>query len=273
VLITTSAQNAGWMVTVFELRDFVSSSSHLATAVWAVFATLLMLRLTPKEGSRHLAVSIYGLSMILLFLASGTFHGLHYSNPEEMRFFQKIDQSAVYILIAGTNTPLMTILLQGRLRKWCLRFVWAIAFTGAASLWLLPKPPHPLVVSLYVGLGYLGTVPIFHYYRAVGWRAMNWLWIGAGFYTLGAVCELTQWPVIIPGWVQSHEVLHLCDSAACFAFFIFIIRHVINFSVPYSSKRPQSVTSEMESAPELMGSTSHGELRVPVGQRSGVVQH
>jgi len=248
---------------VFELRDPVSSASHLATAVWAVFATLLMLRLTAPGGGRRAAVLVYGLSMVLLFLASGTFHGLSYS-----RLFQKIDQSAVYILIAGTNTPLLIILLRGLWRRWFLVLVWAFALAGVASLWLLPKPPHELVVGLYVGLGYLGTIPIFHYYRAVGWRAMNWVWIGAAFYTLGAVCELTRWPVIIPGLVQAHEVLHICDSAASLMFFLFIFRYVI----PFSGEHAQSEFKNADERAPSINSTSSGERRLPFAVRDGVVQ-
>jgi hemolysin III len=93
----------------------------------------------------------------------------------------------------------------------------------------MPKPPHSVVVSLYLGLGWLGILPVSAYFRAVGWRAMKWAGLGALLYTAGAVCELTQWPVIIPGWVQAHEVLHLCDSAACLAFFLFISRYVIPY--------------------------------------------
>ena len=212
---------------MLELRDPVSSVSHLATALWAVFATLLMLRLTPPDRGRRTAVMIYGTTMVLLFLASGMFHGLHYENDEQRRFFQKLDQSAVYLLIAGTNTPPIAVLLSGGFRTWCLRMVWGFALTGVACQWLLPKPPHTLMVALYLGLGWFGFVPGWHYYCAVGWRALTWVWIGAGFYTLGAVCELTKWPVIIPGWIQSHEVLHLCDSAGTIAFFLFIVRYVI----------------------------------------------
>jgi hemolysin III len=215
----------------FELRDPVSSASHLLTALWAVFATLLMVRITTPGQGRRASVLIYGLSMVLLFLASGTFHGLFYDSPEQRRFYQKLDQSAVYLLIAGTNTPALVMLLSGSWRRWFLTLVWAFAITGILSLWVLPKPPHPLVVGLYLGLGWLGFLPIGKYYQAVGWRAMNWIWLGAAFYTLGAVCELTQWPVLIPGWVQAHEILHICDSAGNLAFFVFAIRYVI----PYHS--------------------------------------
>ena len=223
---------------VLELRDPVSSLSHLATALWAVFATLLMLRLTPPERGRRMAVAVYGMSMVLLFLASGLFHGLYYETPEQRRFFQKLDQSAVYLLIAGTNTPPIVILLSNPWRKWTLRMVWGFALLGVACQWLLPKPPHALVVGLYLGLGWFGMIPGWQYYRVLGFRALNWVWVGAAFYTVGAVCELTQWPVIVPGWIQSHEVLHFCDSAGSIAFFLFIVRYVIPHQTHFHQRIP-----------------------------------
>src|SRR5215213_3103265 len=72
------------------LRDPVSSASHLVTAVWAVYATLVMCRLTARRPGRRLAVGVYGASMVLLYLASGAFHGLYYSTAEERRLFQKL---------------------------------------------------------------------------------------------------------------------------------------------------------------------------------------
>lgn len=219
---------------MFDLHDRISSASHLLTAVWAVFATLVMLRMTASRPARLVPILVYGISMVLLFSASGTFHGLRYDNDEQKRFFQKLDQSAVYMLIAGTYTPVLAILLEGTWRKTFLALVWLLAFAGIASLWLLPKAPHTVIVGLYVGLGWAGLPPVRLYYRAVGWRAMNWVWLGGGLYTLGAVCEVARWPVIVPNWIQAHEVLHLCDSAAGVAFFLFIVRHVI----PYRAAQP-----------------------------------
>lgn len=218
------------------LRDPVSSATHLVTAVWAVYATLVLWRLTRGGLDRKAAVGVYGLSMVLLYLASGVFHGLFYDTPEERRFFQKLDQSAIYVLIAGTNTPLMVFLLEGAWRRWFLRVVWGLAAVGIACQWLLPKAPHELIVAIYLGMGWLGLVPISRYYHVLGSRAMTWVWVGAGLYTLGAVCELAKWPMI---WkdgivVGPHEVLHLCDAAASVAFFLFVCRYV----VPYERAEP-----------------------------------
>lgn len=226
-----------------ELRDPISSVSHLLTAVWAAYATLILIRLTPAKPARRLAVGVFGLSMVVLYLASGTFHGVPFTktaNPDEFRFFQRLDQSAIFLFIAGTNTPCLAILLTGAWRKWFLGMMWGLAVLGVASLWLLPKAPHVVVVSLYLTMGWLGVLPAVQYYRAVGWRALNWVWLGAGFYTVGAIFELAEWPVISvwPVRFAYHEILHLCDTAGSLAFFLFISRVV----VPYQPPVPEPVS-------------------------------
>jgi hemolysin III len=225
---------------VTELRDPVSSASHLLTAAWAVFATLVMLRLTANRLGRLVPVLVYGASMVVLFLASGTFHGLHYNGDEERkRFFQKLDQSAVYLLIAGTYTPVLAILLSGAWRRWLLLMVWLLAGAGVSCMWLMPEAPHEAIVGIYLVLGWIGTPPLPLYYRAVGWRAMNYVWVGAGLYSIGAICELTKWPVIVQDWngyrIGYHEVLHLTHAAASIVFFLFMVRYVI----PYCPEPPR----------------------------------
>jgi hemolysin III len=227
---------------VLELRDPVASGTHLFTSVWAIFATLLLRRLTRGDRPRRFSVTVFGLSMVILYGASGLFHGLQLPQVE-LRVFQKIDQSAIYLLIAGTCTPIMTMLLSGLFRKWLLAGVWLMALAGIGCLWLLPKAPHALMVSLYLGMGWFGFLGIWHYYLAVGFRAVLWVIGGGALYTFGAICELTKWPVIWPGVIRAHEVLHIVDMGASFCYFVFVVRYVIWFRpqpVPSSVKDPVS---------------------------------
>jgi hemolysin III len=217
-----------------EFRDPICAASHLLTALWAAYATIILLRISPPEWGRRFALAVFGLSMVILYLASGTFHAVPFTrldNPDEFRFFQKIDQSAIYILIAGTNTPCLAILLGGRRAKLFLALLWLLAAIGIVCQWFLPKLPHQVIVGLCMGMGWLGVAPIVRYYRRVGWRAMNWMWLGAIAYTAGAICELTEWPVLFlsPVRFSFHEVMHFCDMAGSLAFFVFVSRFVAGY--------------------------------------------
>jgi hemolysin III len=216
-------------------RDPVSSFTHLFAAAWAVYATLVLVRLTPSGQGRRAAAVVFGLSMVLLYLASGVFHAVPYTlaaHPAEYRLFQAADRSAIFILIAGTNTPVIVTLLAGRWRRWWLVGMWGLAAVGVASLWLLPQAPDWVMVALYVAMGWLGGVPVVRYYRAVGWRGMNWAVAGGLLYTAGAVCDLLKWPVLAeePVRVGPHEVFHLAVVAAGGAFFVFVARHVLPYT-------------------------------------------
>jgi hemolysin III len=253
---------------MMELRDPICSASHLLTAIWAAYATIILLRLSPPSATRKLALAVFGLSMLALYLASGTFHGVPFTrvdNPDEFRFFQKLDQSAIYLLIAGTNTPCLAILIGGRRARWFLAVMWLLAATGIACQWFLPKLPYAAIVGLFLGMGWLGIVPIVQYYRVIGWRAMNWMWLGAGAYTLGAICELAEWPVISlsPLRFAYHEVFHLCDIAGSLAFFIFISRYVVGFETTAegSDAEERSLPDTSVPFPESRGGTT-----VPVSQ-------
>ena len=183
----------------------------------------------PIDSPRRLcrfSVTVFGSSMVLLYFSSGLFHGLMLPRPE-LRFFQKLDQSAIFLLIAGTCTPVMLILLTGWLRRWLLGAVWTMAAVGIGCLWLLPKMPHTATVGIYMGMGWFGLAGIWQYYMATGWRGMSWMMAGAALYTLGAIFELAKWPVIWPGVVQAHEMLHICDMGGTYCHVVFIMRYVI----------------------------------------------
>jgi hemolysin III len=158
-----------------------------------------MLRLTPARSGRRPAVAVFGASMVFLYLSSGVFHGVPYTrtgNPDLFRFFQRVDQSAIFVLIAGTNTPMIVVLLTGGWRRYCLAGMWVPTIAGVVGLWLFSKPPHEALVILGLVMGWIGLLPLVHYYRAVGPRAMNWVWAGAVLYSIGAVCELVEWPAV-----------------------------------------------------------------------------
>jgi hemolysin III len=199
----------------------------------AVGGSLFLWQRSRDNRWRQLALACFGLTMITLYLASATYHALQLPR-ERLRFYQLLDQSAIYGLIAGTYTPALCVLLRNRLRKYLLLGgMWVLAATGIVCKWLLPAAPYWLTVNLYFLLGWIGLLGCFEMLYAVGFRAMLWAISGGILYTLGGVCDMTGWPSFFPGVFGSHELFHVLCMGGTFCHFVFMVRYVI----PYTSPR------------------------------------
>ncbi len=215
-------------ITHFLFRNPVSAGTHLLWCLLGLYITGLLWRLSQGDRLRQLSTGTFGLSMILLYGASGLYHAVPQDNAL-LAYFRKLDHSAIYVLIAGTYTPVFAILLRDPLRIVLLSLVWSLALVGIAAKWLLPWPPYALTVSLYIAMGWVGLIPAWQLIRAVGLRGMFWSLLGGIFYTIGGVCDAVKWPMLLPGVIGPHEVLHVCDMGGTLAHIFFIIRYVLPF--------------------------------------------
>ena len=221
------------------LRDPVSSLTHFAACLFAMFVTTLLWRLSRGRGRRaQLALGVFGLSMVLLYGASATYHALRLP-PERLRFFQLLDHSAIYLLIAGTYTPAFYFLLPDRpYRRVFLGGIWLFAATGIACKWAVPDTPYWLTVGLYLAMGWVGMLTVTEMLRAVGVRGMSWgLWGGLS-YTIGGLADLFHWPRVLPGLFGAHEVFHLFAMGGTFCHFIFMVKHAFPFHRRAPKARP-----------------------------------
>jgi hemolysin III len=213
----------------FIFRNPVSASTHLLWCVLGVYITALLWRLSRGDRVRQLSTGAFGLSMVLLYGASAAYHAVPREAPLLMKYLQRLDHSAIYVLIAGTYTPVFAVLLRGQLRVVLLSLVWGLAGVGIAAKWLLPWPPYWLTVSLYISIGWIGMLPLWQLIRAVGVQAMLWGLLGGVLYTFGGVCDAAKWPILLPGVVGYHEVLHLSDMGGTLIHVFFVIRYVLPF--------------------------------------------
>ncbi len=212
----------------FLFRHPVSAGTHLLWCVLGIYITGLLWRLSRGDRLRQLSTGAFGLSMVLLYGASAAYHAVPGQEPL-LPYLRKLDHSAIYVLIAGTYTPVFAVLLSGRLRLVLLALVWGLAGVGIAAKWLLPWPPYGLTVSLYVAIGWIGLVPAWQLVRAVGVPAMLWGLLGGVLYTFGGICDAAQWPILLPGVIGYHEVLHLADMGGTLVHVFFIVRYVLPF--------------------------------------------
>jgi len=211
-----------------DFRDPVSTWSHLIWMFLAVPGTLLLWRRSRGDRGKQITMTIFGLGLVFCFGSSALYHSLRLP-AGELRPFLTLDYIGIYILIAASCTPIVFTLLQGR-RKWIvLATIWSAGLAG--SLCRLVRVPLPPALStglyLLMGWGLMSCLPRLAKVLAPG--ALRLLVLGGLIYSLGALFYLIGWPVLWPGVVGSHEMLHFCDMAGSLCHFYFMLWYVVPF--------------------------------------------
>jgi len=216
---------------LYALRDPVSAATHFAGFLWAIFGALILWRLVRDDWPKRLSLACFGLSAVLLYAASSTYHLLNWP-PALMNMFRQLDHTAIYGLIAGTYTPIFIVLLRGRLRISLLALMWSLAVMGSLWKWMLPNAPYTLTVGVYLAMGWVGLLSVLEITRAVGVRGFAFGILGGCFYTAGALFDMLGWPVLLPGVVGTHELLHICVLAGSGCHFLFMMQCIVPYQKP-----------------------------------------
>lgn len=190
------------------LTDPVSAWTHgLAAVAYAVLAVELLWRGRGSAG-RVAALAIFAGSAVLLLAASAAFHAAP-AGSAVRTILQRVDHAAIFVLIAGTATPIHGIRFRGVMRWGMIALLWTVAAAGiAVKMVYFERVPEWLGVLLYLAMGWMGIAAMIGTWRAWGPRAALWM-VAAGLaYTAGAAVELAGWPTLGPGW-GPHEVFHV----------------------------------------------------------------
>lgn len=211
---------------IWGLRDPVAMLSHALAALIGIGATFVLWRCSAPERSRRLSLLVFGASWVLLYAASAVYHALLLPR-EQLRLFRMLDHSAIYLLIAGTYTPLLVVLGAGR--RWTgvlVAGMWAVAGAGIAAKWLLPEAPYEASVVLYLVVGWMGLLPVVELTRVWGIRRLALIFYGGVIYSAGGLIELLDRPVVVPRLIGPHEVFHFCVMWGTWCHFLFMLRQI-----------------------------------------------
>lgn len=202
--------------------ESLSALLHLAGAI--VFARLGISLIRQGRGDlqRSMSLAVFVFSGVLLLSVSGTYH-LSAPNSELRDVLRRLDHAAIFVLIAGSFTPMHAILFRGSWRWGMLAGIWTVALAGLTLKTVyFTAIPEGLGLALYLGFGWVGLVSWIALVRRFGFQfARPVLW-GALAYTLGALVDYLRWPVPIPGLVGAHELFHLAVLAGLSFHWIFI---------------------------------------------------
>lgn len=208
---------------IHELKDPASGLSHLAGAIMSVIGLVVLLRagIANDDPWQIVSFAIFGGSLILLYSASATYHLLSVPPRVEV-VLRKLDHIMIFVLIAGTYTPVCLGPLRGTMGYAILIIIWALAIAGVFFKIFRLDAPRWLYTGIYLVMGWLivlATVPLA---RAVGLDRLFWLVIGGVFYSIGAVIYGLKKPDPFPGRFGFHEIFHIFILLGSLSHFRFI---------------------------------------------------
>ena len=204
--------------------DPVSSLTHLAGAVVSAVLGAFLIYRGRGELRRVVSLAVFVFSCVLLLSLSGVYHLLS-PHTAGRSVLMRLDHAAIFVLIAGSFTPIHVILFRGLWRLEMLSGIWALAVAGlTVTVVFFKAMPEWVGLAMYLGLGWLGAISTIALARRFGVRFILPLLWGAIAYTVGAIAEAAHWPTPIPGIVESHEVFHFAVLAGIAFHWSFIRR-------------------------------------------------
>jgi hemolysin III len=204
-----------------KMREPVNGLTHLFAALAALIGLIALLWLSENSPAITTSLVIYGISLVLMFSASATYH-LVDAPANVMQRLRKMDHSAIYLLIAGTYTPICLYFFDGFWRWGLLTIIWVMAISGVTIKLFVLKAPRWLNAAIYLAMGWICVLAFNEMVTNMPQAALFWLIGGGVFYSIGAVIYSLQKPNFIPGKFGFHELWHIFVILGALCHFILI---------------------------------------------------
>lgn len=216
-----------------KIKDPVSGFTHTAGAFGSIAALVLLIYSAAKYGKSAYDVvsfTIFGASLILLYTFSSLYHLLNL-HEKGTRIMRKFDHIMIYILIAGSYTPICLGPLRGGWGWSVFGVVWGIAVLGIILTASFKKTPRALRTSTYIVMGWVCLVAIYPMIKAFNEAnalgSLLWLLAGGIFYTIGGVIYGLKWPKIENKYFGFHEIFHIFVMFGSFCHFWFVFKFLV----------------------------------------------
>ena len=206
-------------------REPVSGLIHLVSAGLALIGTVFLLVIGDSGTIKFLSLLVYGLSLVMLFTASSLYHLVRMPDADTSKL-RKFDHTAIYLLIAGTYTPICLNYLEGGLRWGFFALIWGLALAGVMVKLFVIRAPRWVTAGIYLVMGWLAVFVIKPLITVMPVGGLVWMLVGGVLYTVGAVIYITKKPDFAPGVFGFHELWHVFVSLGAFSHFIMVYFYV-----------------------------------------------
>lgn len=215
-----------------KVRDFMSGLTHCIGAVLSLAGLVVLICFASIFGDSYDIVSftIFGITLILMYLFSTLYHWLNISE-KGIKVFKKLDHIMIYILIAGSYTPVCLGPLRGPWGWSIFGVVWTLAIFGTilSSIWI--SAPRGLTTSIYIGMGWLALLiikPLIEVFNNSGLLySLLWLVLGGILYTIGGIIYGLKIPKTKFKHFGFHEIFHIFVMLGSFCHYWFVLNYVI----------------------------------------------
>ncbi|MCG8370589.1 MAG: hemolysin III family protein [Proteobacteria bacterium] len=199
---------------VHALTHGVGALLSIAGLTWMLYVSVVA-----SDPWRIAASAIYGVSLVVLFLASTVYHSMYASRHREV--FRLLDHCAIYLLIAGTYTPFLLVAMRSHTGWWLFGTIWALATAGIVKkLWFRHRYPK-IALASYLVMGWLVVVAAPQVAAAIGPSGMAWLLAGGVSYSVGAIFY------VLDRMPFNHAVWHVFVLAGGVCHFMSVALHVL----------------------------------------------
>lgn len=209
-------------------KEPISGLLHLLGLGLSVAALIILIVVATKTGSSKKIISgiIFGLSLIFVYLASTIYH-LFALEPKAKNILKRIDHSMIFILIAGTYTPVCLIALRGGWGWSFFGIAWGLALIGIIIKGIDLKISGWLSTIIYIMMGWMIVIAIWPLINSLSLTGLLWLAAGGIIYTLGTIFYGLDRVIAKkrPFWM--HEIWHLFVMAGSFTHFWMILKYVL----------------------------------------------
>lgn len=205
------------------LKDPGSAITHFIGMMMAIFAALplLLKAVTSPDRVHVLSLAVFIISMVLLYAASTLYHSLDISEKMN-RILKKADHMMIFVLIAGTYTPICLDVLDKETGIPLLCVVWSIAIVGIVIKGFFIYCPKWFSSILYIGMGWVCVLVFSRLLNEMSNEAFAWLLAGGIIYTIGGIVYALKLPIFNSRHKNfgSHEIFHLFVMAGSFCHFV-----------------------------------------------------
>ena len=211
------------------MREPINTITHLIGIIMGALALVMMvINAVMKDSTSYLIGGIvFGVSMILLYGASTLYHWYN-GKASAIKRLRKLDHAMIFVLIAGTYTPICLTALKGTLGTVMLILIWSLAIVGTVSKLLFINMPRWISAGMYLFLGWLCIIFIVPLFKALPPAGFFWLVTGGVLYTIGSIFYASKSEKIKIAGFGFHEIFHLFILAGTTAHYILINHYIFS---------------------------------------------